>query len=1148
MAYKFQSQLGTSCQQRAQAQVPICVITTLRHDELLFAHVPVGGGGSTWVVQSVVCSIQRFWNSSTATINIGCDALDAMSFPTPLPTITNPEDNITHQFGPEDNICIWLGYVNSLFVDGASLISMMEGENPKLLRVFVGVVDTMGIVGTDNGYKYTIQCRDRMRFLMDTQVSLSPFNINDDRSSINFALGGRTTDVDRSDTILKLAQMGVGHINLDKDESKESDLNGMRIDRGIIADLGKIAYKPDFSKKINPSDMTQPGAMPPLDYFYNYDNAPLAGKTRTLKLDLRMHPKFNIITSRLPFSTESVAKEFTIEQQIPIELIKWLSNQESYPTEVFNSPTDGNFYYVPRSADISGLTDPKRFYRTYYYRFQPDGLADAEVLKGLTAKYPSIDIDTTFDPKQEDVEDDSPVIPEPNGGGKESSKPAIVDPKAPMGLKAPVVSKLKPSTKLTFDPLAPFNYKPDWAQGIINWREEFTTNAMYTNYLIANNSPNNTKDSKIILMHLCARPPFLSGRSIAGRNMYVIDETIGNSTEARSVGMQLARIHSKETRSASMTLIGDPTLTPGEIIQAIGSPLHQELNTLDTIVGERLGAVDFLKREAISYEDTLAKIKGYSPENEQVLMGNGSTDAEGGNKSPSNEFNKGDKVHAVEGKMYDNSGFGSLGLLESARHVGQAILFTPGTDPFKKVESGKGLDPDPKNATPTTSTAPASTAIGTAGTAVDADQKQMIYPYPKPYLTFSGFGLRRHPVTHEIKFHGGVDIGASTGIPYQAVLKGVVSFAGVKGFFGNLIVIDHGNGLQSYYGHSSRILVQVGQQVSQGTTIGLTGATGRVTGPHLHLELRKDGTAVPVTFLPFKNGYTPSQAEIDGLKGAASNASKTPADALAAPVAPVAPPADKANSKQVTPVSNKKAASPLGKYVNILVLARTGHTNELGLEDLKLTIYNGQGSATFSATANSGLSGKQKFGELLNDKARFNYPLPFGEYTISSPIASTEPGVGGIFIALTPQFKTQRDGLGIHWDADRLQTVPGKVGPPEPGTHGCVGITTKKEFDAFNKALVASGIHKMLFTKAGANDPIVSTPSEATPASSSSSIASPQEVPANTTPVYADEDWKKSHYNQDPQSLFRIEAVKHSFNSSGSTGYTVEVVLFPIAG
>lgn len=91
--------------------------------------------------------------------------------------------------------------------------------------------------------------------------------------------------------------------------------------------------------------------------------------------------------------------------------------------------------------------------------------------------------------------------------------------------------------------------------------------------------------------------------------------------------------------------------------------------------------------------------------------------------------------------------------------------------------------------------------------------------------------------------HTGLDIANSTGTPIVAAASGKVTFSGYKGSYGNMIVISHGNGVQTYYGHCSKLYVSAGAQVSQGQTIGTVGSTGNSTGPHLHLEVRVNGVA-----------------------------------------------------------------------------------------------------------------------------------------------------------------------------------------------------------------------------------------------------------------------------------------------------------------
>jgi murein DD-endopeptidase MepM/ murein hydrolase activator NlpD len=100
------------------------------------------------------------------------------------------------------------------------------------------------------------------------------------------------------------------------------------------------------------------------------------------------------------------------------------------------------------------------------------------------------------------------------------------------------------------------------------------------------------------------------------------------------------------------------------------------------------------------------------------------------------------------------------------------------------------------------------------------------------------------------RMHEGIDLGAAYGSPIAAVAAGVVIYAGWEGGYGNLVVIDHGGGIATAYGHQSSIAVSLGQSVSQGETLGYVGSTGHSTGPHLHFEVRVNGQAVdPLGYL-----------------------------------------------------------------------------------------------------------------------------------------------------------------------------------------------------------------------------------------------------------------------------------------------------------
>ncbi len=108
----------------------------------------------------------------------------------------------------------------------------------------------------------------------------------------------------------------------------------------------------------------------------------------------------------------------------------------------------------------------------------------------------------------------------------------------------------------------------------------------------------------------------------------------------------------------------------------------------------------------------------------------------------------------------------------------------------------------------------------------------------------SGMGPRRDPITGGPDYHSGLDIAGERGQPVYATAAGTVRHVGYQGAYGNLIVIDHGFGLETRYGHLQRFLVRPGAKVDRGNTIGLIGATGRTTGYHLHYEVVANGRLI----------------------------------------------------------------------------------------------------------------------------------------------------------------------------------------------------------------------------------------------------------------------------------------------------------------
>ena len=127
-----------------------------------------------------------------------------------------------------------------------------------------------------------------------------------------------------------------------------------------------------------------------------------------------------------------------------------------------------------------------------------------------------------------------------------------------------------------------------------------------------------------------------------------------------------------------------------------------------------------------------------------------------------------------------------------------------------------------------------------------ADGRSLKRPFirmPIPYARLtSGFGGRKHPVLGRFRMHKGVDYGAGTGTPIQAAGDARVTFVGWKGGYGRAVILNHGNGRETLYGHMSRFAkAKPGQRVAQGTVIGYVGSSGMSTGPHLHYEFRVNG-------------------------------------------------------------------------------------------------------------------------------------------------------------------------------------------------------------------------------------------------------------------------------------------------------------------
>ncbi|MBA3924268.1 MAG: peptidoglycan DD-metalloendopeptidase family protein [Nostocaceae cyanobacterium] len=125
-----------------------------------------------------------------------------------------------------------------------------------------------------------------------------------------------------------------------------------------------------------------------------------------------------------------------------------------------------------------------------------------------------------------------------------------------------------------------------------------------------------------------------------------------------------------------------------------------------------------------------------------------------------------------------------------------------------------------------------------------------VMAYPSDAPTSSGFGWRMHPILGYRRFHAGLDFAAGYGTTIRAADSGTVIMAGWYGGYGKAVIIDHGKGITTLYGHTSELMISEGQTVQRGQAIAAVGSSGLSTGPHLHFEVRQNGTPVdPAGFL-----------------------------------------------------------------------------------------------------------------------------------------------------------------------------------------------------------------------------------------------------------------------------------------------------------
>lgn len=127
----------------------------------------------------------------------------------------------------------------------------------------------------------------------------------------------------------------------------------------------------------------------------------------------------------------------------------------------------------------------------------------------------------------------------------------------------------------------------------------------------------------------------------------------------------------------------------------------------------------------------------------------------------------------------------------------------------------------------------------------------------------SGFGMRVAPIRGGWRMHPGLDISAASGTRVRSAGAGLVVFSGYRSGYGNTVVVDHGDGMKTLYGHMSRLAIRKGRRVREGDVVGHVGSTGRSTGPHLHFEVRFRGE--PVDPMCYLSGRPPRLDDVTAL-------------------------------------------------------------------------------------------------------------------------------------------------------------------------------------------------------------------------------------------------------------------------------------------
>ena len=250
----------------------------------------------------------------------------------------------------------------------------------------------------------------------------------------------------------------------------------------------------------------------------------------------------------------------------------------------------------------------------------------------------------------------------------------------------------------------------------------------------------------------------------------------------------------------------------------------EEKDQLDKVVTAKKEKVQEYQKELSENEELLAVYEEAEQQDEDAAY----VEADSAAAVISTESAQQNSTSADTGSSTETSA--GTGASASTENTASASTSTS-----KKPSASTSTSKKPSTSTSTSSTSSSST---------------LLWPVPSLHTISSGYGYRVHPVTGVYKLHGGIDIPCSTGTTLVAAASGTVEVAGYSVYNGYYIKIDHGNGLETMYLHCSKLLVSAGDHVTRGQTIAKSGATGMVTGAHLHFVVKKNGSYVnPMNYL-----------------------------------------------------------------------------------------------------------------------------------------------------------------------------------------------------------------------------------------------------------------------------------------------------------